>query len=221
VATGKPMHLSEEEKARISEAVRAAEARTRAEIVPMVVARSGRYRDAQHRAGLAFALIVLTALLMGEGLWATWPWQTANTAYVLLGTILAYAAGSWIGTFPPVIRAVTSTERLRQKVQLRAERAFAQHSLSRTSHRTGVLLMVSLLEHRVCVVPDVGIAPGIAQTGWHEVVGAVVAGLKKNDIAGGLSAGIERCGELLAHACPPGPSDNPNELSNRVLQEPD
>jgi putative membrane protein len=63
------MHLSEEEKARISEAVRVAEARTRAEIVPMLVARSGIYRDAQHRSGLALALIVLTVLLMGEGLW--------------------------------------------------------------------------------------------------------------------------------------------------------
>jgi putative membrane protein len=215
------MHLSEEEKARISEAVRAAEARTRAEIVPMLVARSGIYRDAQHRTGLALALIVLTVLLMGEGLWVTWPWQTANTAYLLLGTVLAYAIGSWIGTFAPVIRAVTSTERLHQKVQVKAERAFAQHSLSRTSQRTGVLLMVSLLEHRVYVLPDVGIGPGIGQAAWNEVVEAVVAGLKKNDIAGGFCAGITRCGELLAHACPAGPGDNPDELSNRVLQEPD
>jgi putative membrane protein len=215
------MHLSEEEKARISEAVRVAEARTRAEIVPMLVARSGIYRDAQHRSGLALALIVLTVLLMGEGLWVTWPWQTANAAYLLLGTVLAYAIGSWIGTFAPVIRAVTSTERLHQKVQVKAERAFAQHSLSRTSQRTGVLLMVSLLEHRVYVLPDVGIGPGIAQAEWNEVVEAVVAGLKQNDIAGGFCAGIERCGELLAHACPAGPGDNPDELSNRVLQEPD
>jgi putative membrane protein len=215
------MHLSEEEKARISEAVRVAEARTRAEIVPMLVARSGMYRDAQHRAGLALALIVLTALLMGEGLWATWPWQTVNAAYLLLATVLAYAVGSGFGTFAPVIRAVTSTERLRQKVQLRAERAFAQHSLSRTSQRTGVLLMVSLLEHRVCVLPDVGIGPGIAPAQWNEVVEAVVAGLKKNDIAGGFCAGIERCGLLLTHACPAGLGDNPDELSNRLLQEPE
>jgi putative membrane protein len=116
---------------------------------------------------------------------------------------------------------VTSTERLHQKVRLRAERAFAQHSLFRTNQRTGVLLMVSLLEHRVHVLPDVGIGPGIAQTEWNEVVDAVVAGLKTNDIAGGFCSGIERCGVLLARACPAGPEDNPDELSNRLLQEPE
>src|SRR5262247_2194989 len=62
-ATGENMILSEQEKARISEAVRAAEHRTSAEIVPMLVVRSALYRDAQHRTGLALALLVLTGLL--------------------------------------------------------------------------------------------------------------------------------------------------------------
>lgn len=220
MVTGKPVHLSDDEKGRISEAVRAVEARTRAEIVPMLVARSGLYRDAQHRVGLALALVVLTALLMGESLWVAWAWQTVHAAWLLLATLLAYATGSWIGTFPSVIRAVTSTERLRGKVELRAQRAFAQHSLSRTRQRTGVLLMVSLLEHRVCVLPDVGIGPGITPAQWNEVVEAVVSKLKRNDIAGGLCAGIERCGLLLARVCPALPGDNPDELSNRLVQDP-
>lgn len=221
MVTGEPVHLSEDEKSRISEAVRAVEARTRAEIVPILVARSGLYRDAQHRVGLALALVVLTALLMGESLWVAWAWQTVHTAWVLLATLLAYAAGSWLGTFASVIRAVTSTDRLRGKVELRAQRAFAQHSLSRTRQRTGVLLMVSLLEHRVCVLPDVGIGPGITPAQWNEVVEAVVAKLKRNDIAGGFCAGIERCGLLLARVCPAVPGDNPDELSNRLVLDPE
>lgn len=221
MVTGEPVHLSEDEKGRISEAVRAVEARTRAEIVPILVARSGLYRDAQHRVGLALALVVLTTLLMGESLWVAWAWQTVHTAWVLLATLLAYAAGSWLGTFASVIRAVTSTDRLRGKVELRAQRAFAQHSLSRTRQRTGVLLMVSLLEHRVCVLPDVGIGPGITPAQWNEVVEAVVAKLKRNDIAGGFCAGIERCGLLLARVCPAVPGDNPDELSNRLVLDPE
>jgi putative membrane protein len=205
--------LTEEAKARISEAVRAAEARTSAEIVPLLVARSGLYRDAQHRVGLALALLVLTALLMGEGLWVSWAWENAHAAWLLFATLSAYAAGSWMGTFAPIIRAVTATDRLRSK------RAFAQHSLSRTRKRTGVLLMVSLLERHVVVLPDQGIG-GIALAQWSEIVEAVVAKLRNDDIAGGFCAGIERCGALLAHACPAVPGDNPDELSNRLLQEP-
>jgi putative membrane protein len=165
--------------------------------------------------------VVLTTLLMGESLWVAWAWQTVHTAWVLLATLLAYAAGSWLGTFASVIRAVTSTDRLRGKVELRAQRAFAQHSLSRTRQRTGVLLMVSLLEHRVCVLPDVGIGPGITPAQWNEVVEAVVAKLKRNDIAGGFCAGIERCGLLLAQVCPALPGDNPDELSNRLVLDPE
>src|SRR5689334_855919 len=214
------MQLTEEEKSRISDAVRAAEARTSAEIVPMLVARSGLYRDAQHRVGLALALIVLTGLLMGEGFWVSWTWQTVHAAWLLIATLLAYAIGSWIGTFAPVIRAVTSTDRLRRKVELRAERAFVHHSLSQTRRRTGVLLMVSLLERHVFVLPDQGII-GLAPAQWNEVVQAVVARLKDHDVAGGFCAGIERCGALLAQACPPSPGDNPDELSNRLVQEPE
>jgi putative membrane protein len=220
VATGEPIKLSEQDKIRISEAVRAAESRTTAEIVPMLVARSGLYRDAQHRAGLALALVTLTGLLMGERLWPFWGWQTADAAWLILAVLLAYALGSWCGLLPSVIRAVTSSERLRRKVHLRAQQAFAQHSLSRTRQRTGVLLMVSLLERQVYVLSDSGIGPAITPSQWNEVVEAVVSKLRANDIAAAFCAGIERCGVLLARACPAAPGDNPDELPNRLVQEP-
>ena len=80
--------------------------------------------------------------------------------------------------------------------------------------------MVSLLERHVYVLPDSGIGPGITPAQWNDVVEAVITKLRKNDIAGGFCAGIERCGVILARACPAEPGDNPNELSNRLLQEP-
>jgi putative membrane protein len=220
VATGSTRQLTEQEKARISEAVRAAERTTRAEIVPMLVARSGLYRDAQHRAGLILALLTLTGLLTGEALWLPWGWHATNAAWLIVAILSAYAVGSWLGTFDAAIRAVTSTERLRLKVKLRAERAFAQQSLFRTRERTGVLLMISLMEHVVYVLPDSGIAAHSAPKHWHEVVEAVVAELKEDDIAGAFCAGIDRCGVILAQAYPATPGDNPDELPNRLVQEP-
>lgn len=220
MATGENMKLSEQEKARISEAVRAAERRTSAEIVPVLVARSALYRDAQHRTGLALALLVLTGLLMWEALWLPWGWHAANGAWLIAATLLAYLIGTWLGTCAPVVRAVTSTDRLRHKVQLRAERAFAQHGISHTRERTGVLLMISLLERHVYVLPDQGIGSRVQAAQWDDVVKTVIAKLKANDIAGGFCAGIERCGAILAEVCPPRPGDNPDELSDRLVQEP-
>jgi putative membrane protein len=220
VAIGKAIELTDQEKARISEAVRAAERRTSAEIVPMLVARSGLYRDAQHRTGLALALLVLTGLLMGEAMWLPWGWHAANAAWLVMATLLAYIIGSWLGTRAPVIRAVTSTDRLRHKVQLRAELAFAQHGISQTRERTGVLLMVSLLERYVYVLPDQGVRTRISPAEWNEVVGVVITKLKANDIVGGFCAGIERCGAILTQVCPATPGDNPDELADRLVQEP-
>ena len=52
----------------------------------MLVARSGLYHDAQHRAGLALALMVLTGLLMSEAFWVPWGWHAANAAWLIVST---------------------------------------------------------------------------------------------------------------------------------------
>jgi putative membrane protein len=218
VATGKRPTLTEEERARVEAAVQAAEQRTSAEIVPMVVGRSGFYREAHHRVGLLSALLVLTALLMIETAWLPWGWHAANAVWLLGMTMLAYGVGAWIGTWPRVLRFFTSRERMRQKVQLRAERAFAQQGLAYTRERTGLLIMVSLLERQVYVLADQSLRERIAATQWQNVVAMIVERMKAGDLVGGLCRGIEASGILLAGACPPRDDSNPNELPNTVIE---
>jgi putative membrane protein len=219
VATGKRPALTEEERARVEAAVQAAERYTSAEIVPMIVGQSGLYREAHHRAGLLSAVLSLTALLTIETSWLPWGWHPANAVWLLGVTMLAYAIGAWSGTWPPVLRLFTSRERMQQKVQLRAERAFAQYGLVHTRERNGVLLMVSLLERQVYVLADQSLRQRIAGDRWQEVVAGVVERMKVGDLAGGLCRGIEASGVLLARACPPRGGDNPNELPNEVIQD--
>ena len=220
VETGKQPALTSEERARVEAAVQAAEQHTSAEIVPMIVGRSGLYRDAHHRAGILSAVLALTALLTIEAAWLPWGWHAANAVWLLGVTMLAYALGSWIGSQPQVLRCFTSRERMHQKVQLRAERAFAQQGLARTRERTGLLLMVSLLERQVYVLADQSLCVRISGEQWQGVVAVVVERLQVGDVVGGLCRGIEASGVLLAQACPPRDGDNPNELSNHVIQDP-
>ena len=125
VETGKRLALTDEERAGIAAAVQTAEQETSAEIVPMIVGQSGLYREAHHRAGLLVAALVLTALLTMDSLWLPWGWHAANAVWLVGAAMVAYACGSWLGRWPPVLRLFTSRERMRHKVQLRAERAFA------------------------------------------------------------------------------------------------
>ncbi|MDO9116678.1 MAG: TPM domain-containing protein [Nitrospira sp.] len=219
MATGKEAALSEADRERIRQAVHAAEQQTRAEIVPMIVARSGLYRDAQHWAGLIAALAMLAALLTIEASWVPWGWHASNGAWLVLAVTLAYLCGTWIGIWPPVIRLLTSPIRLRHKVALRAERAFAQHAISQTCERTGVLIMLSILEKQIYVLPDRSLAGLVSAERWKQVVQAAVERLRDGDIPGGLSHAIHACGGVLADACPARPGDNPNELSDQVIDE--
>ncbi len=217
---GEGLRLTAEERERIRLAVHAAELHTNAEIVPMLVSRSGLYRDAQHWSGLIVALSALTLLLSTERLWLPWGWHAANAAWLVLATILAYGAGAWLGTRAPIIRLLTPTERMRHKVRLRAERAFAQHAVSQTRERTGVLIVVSLLEHQIYVLADRPLFQRVPSERWSRVVEAAVERLKTGEVVGGLCQSIQACGVLLAEVCPSRPGDNPDELPNELVQEP-
>jgi putative membrane protein len=109
---------------------------------------------------------------------------------------------------------------MRHKVKLRAERAFSQHAVSHTSERSGVLIMLSILERQIYVLPDRSLDGLASADQWAQVVQAAVERLQGGDIASGLCQGIEQCGVLLAGICPGRPGDNPNELPDELIQEP-
>ena len=219
VETGKGVKLTAEEQERITSAVQRAERESNAEIVPMLVARSGVYRDAQHRAGLAAALLAMSLLLTLDTLWLPWGWHASNAAWLILAVIFAYLGGAWVGTWPPVIRLLISRERMRHKVITRAERAFAQHAVAHTRDRTGVLIMLSMLEKHIYVLPDRSLAGTVTAERWTQVVQAAVERLHGGDIAGGLVQAIHSCGLVLAETCPSRLGDNPNELPDVLIQE--
>ena len=218
--TGDRLSLTQEERARVQQAVEAAERLTSAEIVPIIVMRSGLYRDARYRAGLTVAAAVLTVLMTVEAAWLPWGWHAANAAWLLLATMIAYGAGHWFGRFAPIVRVFTPADRMRHKVQLRAERAFLQQGLSKTRERNGLLIMLSLLEHQVYVLADQPLFELVPAGLWDHIVAETVTPVKAGDIIGGLCRGIERAGTVLAQYCPSRPGDNPNELSNDLIQEP-
>ena len=78
-----------------------------------------------------------------------------------------------------------------------------------------MLIYVSLFEHAVRVFGDNAINEKVDQKTWQEICDLVVDGIRKGEPAGGLSAGILRCGEVLARHFPIDPGDK-NELVNTL-----
>jgi putative membrane protein len=203
----------------VREAVRAAERRTRGEIVPMVVPASARYREASHLAGLIVALVVLSGLLTLEYGWGPHEWAAAHPGWMVLGVVFAYVAGHAAGTVPACVRLLTSHERMATKVRLRAERAFYEHGLHKTREATGVLIMLSLLERQVQVLADRAINERVSSGTWDRLVQDLVQGIHDGRASAALCAAINACGDLLAQHFPAREGDNPNELADEIIRD--
>ena len=212
--------FTDAERERIRQAVQEAERVTKGEIVPMIVPASALYREASYRTGLMFALLALALLLTIEIYWLPWGWHAGNAGWLLLAVVASYGLGQWIGRVPAVIRLVTSRERMAHKVTLRAEQAFYKHGLHNTKGRTGILILVSLLERRVQVLADKGINDHVPAGTWDGLVNGIVEGIRTGQATEAICAAIAKSGALLAQVSPAGSGDNPNELPDTLIQEP-
>ena len=212
--------FTEAEQEQIRRAVQEAERVTKGEIVPMIVPASALYREAGYRTGLMLALLALALLLTIEIYWLPWGWHAGNAGWLLLAVVASYGLGQWLGRVPRVIRLVTSRERMAHKVTLRAEQAFYQHGLHNTKGRTGILILVSLLERRVHVLADKGLNDRVPAGTWDGLVNGILDGIRTGQATDAICAAIAKCGTLLAQVSPAGSGDNPNELPDTLIQEP-
>jgi len=197
--------LDEGARDAIEAAVRDAESRTSGEIVPVVVDRSDAYPGvrAAVAALLAFAAgVAVLALPLDHRLWLP-PAQVA-----------VFAAGYLLAGHRHVLRWLVPAPVQAARVDRAAGLAFLEHGLVETRDRTGILIYVSLLEHRVEVLADRGIDRRVAPGTWDGVVATIMEGIRTGRAEAGLAAGIRRCGEILAPDFPPR-HDDEDELSNR------
>ncbi len=212
--------FSDQDHERIRQAVTEAERHTRGEIVPMVIQQSARYRETRYRAGIGCAFFILCTLLTIEGEWLPWGWHATNAGWLLLTMIAAYGLGNWLGTLGPVIRLLTSNERMAYKVNLRAHQVFLEHGLHRTELGTGVLILISLLEHRIEVLTDDPILDRVSPETWENMVRLIRHGFQKGNPVQSICQAIQTCGRVLAEEFPTEKGQaNPNELPNDLISD--
>ena len=196
-----------EARERVRAAVREAEARTVGQIVPVVVERSARYPETRWMAGVLVAALA-TAL-------AELPWLEIGVAELPFLQLAAGLLGAWLGAWEPVERLLAGRRDLVQAVLDRAEQAFLENGLHRTSQETGVLIFASLREHRAVVLGDRAIHARMGEEEWRKAVDALVAGIRAGDPARGFEDAIGRVGARLAEHFPrPAGAGPANELAD-------
>ena len=209
--------FTDAERETIRVAVADAERRTAGEIVPYVVRQSGSYDVAAWRAASAGALLTALAFLAAAWLYDGWGlgWLYSSWALALAVT-LGGAVGALLTLADPVRRALAGAAMLDETVHRRAAVAFVEEEVFDTRDRTGILLFVSLFEHRIEVVGDAGINAKVEPAEWAEVVGLIRDGIRGQSLAAGLAAAVERCGDLLHRRGVEVRPDDTDELADDV-----
>ncbi|NNM75805.1 hypothetical protein HJG53_02650 [Sphingomonas sp. ID1715] len=213
----------------VAGAIREAETRTDGEISVVVAPDSDTYADAVLHWSLLVALLPLALFATFPGLlhWAIevihGPWSAEETPlrlivlYLLLKTAGAFVVAWAIFRLPRVRLAITPHATKERRVRRRAIMLFQVGTERRTASRSGVLLYLSLAEHRAEIVADELIQFRIGGEEWGEAMIALLEGVKAGQPGQGIADAVKRIGNVLATHFPYTGTD-PNEMPDRLIQ---
>jgi putative membrane protein len=201
--------------------VASAEARTSAEIVPVVATASGRYDRAEDMVGLWFGLVALSVgwwLAQGVEL-SDWGVSRPRLG---LPSVLGLVLGGWLlGVFLAHLssglrRLFTPKREQKAEVERAAREAFFDRRVHHTDGGSGLLIYVSLLEHMAVVLADAQVLEKLGQQKVDALCASLVSELRKGAHTEALCRTIEQAGLALAEALP-SQAQNRNELPDALV----
>ncbi|HLL59975.1 MAG TPA: hypothetical protein VK391_08830, partial [Allosphingosinicella sp.] len=129
-------------------------------------------------------------------------------AFLLVRLALAYM---------PLRMALTPASTKNRRVRRRAIELFRVGAERRTHGRTGILLYLSLREHRAEIVADEAIIGKVSADVWGDAMADLVTEVKAGRPGAGMAKAVERIGGVLAEHFPKSHSDQ-NELPDRLIE---
>lgn len=199
--------LSEADRERIDAAIRRAESETSTEIVVLLLPRSASYRF--YRLFGAFGWTLAMQLVLARAFEAHPFWL------VLVAPPIA-AVTYAIFSVPSLTRLLVPRAYAARRVEERAFQEFAQRGIHNTRDRTGMLILISELEHRVVILGDSAIHKQVGKAGWDAHVAHIIRAIRRGDLATGVVEVVEQLGVVHAKHLPPRPDDT-NELPNVIV----
>lgn len=220
--------LNDAEHAQVSAAVAAAELHSAGEIVTVLAEQSDGYSDIQLAWAFLAATLALAVLTVFDGfflakidlLFGGWNHVWSPRALLSLALLLVVAkfAAVWlIQLWRPLKFFLVPGPIKRARVRDAAVRHFKVGAERRTHGRTGVLIYLSMREHRAEIVADAAIASKVSAEVWGEAMADMLQHIRAGRIADGLVAGVGDVGTILAEHFPRAEDDR-NELPDRLIE---
>lgn len=221
------LDLTADDHARVSAAIAAAEEKSDGEIIAIATDRS----DAYHDVGLHYAVLVLFLVL---AFFAVWPgqlevwwtrlmgWTAEPTRRELLTLLLGFALLKFLVVlfllkWMPLRIALTPGSTKTRRVRRRAIMLFKTGAERRTIGRTGILIYLSMAEHRAEIVGDEAITSVTTPETWGEAMTALLTHVKAGRPGEGIAAAVEIIGDVLAEKFPKSTTDT-NEIPDKLIE---
>lgn len=221
-------YLGAEGQEIVSRAVREAEAHTSGEIVTVLAERSDGYSDivlawcalAAFTAMSAFAVWPEAFLSLADrvaGGWGT-QWSSGEVISLVLALGALVFGATWLVLRGDALCFLLVPGPVKSmRVRSRAVAHFKVGAERRTHGRTGVLIYLSMREHRAEIVADDSIAEKVPAEVWGEAMADMLVEIKSGQIAAGLAAGVRDVGKVLSEHFPKA-EDDTNELPDRLIE---
>ena len=200
--------ISQSDKTRVADAIRAAEARTAGEIFCVIARHSSDYRLVPIAWAAALALVVPLPLIS----LTTWP-----AVVIYLWQLGAFVVAALALSHPGVRFLIVPRRAKHERAHAEAMRQFFAQGLDKTEHRTGVLIFASAAERYAEIIADAGINEKVTPQVWNQAISELIAAIKAGRPADGFVAAIEQCGAVLAAHFPPGALQR-DELPDKLLE---
>lgn len=201
---------------KVRTAIRRAEAKTSAEIIPMIVWQS---TPNFHVWPLLFLIFGLLASFLFPHIPINFlfPLQAGHVAVLLF--ILSVGASYILARVGFIQNFLTPDAIEEQQVYQRAMFEFYQLQMQKTAGQTGILLFVSVRERRAVVLADSSISSAVPKETWSEIIGVLTSTARQTSMTEGVVKAIELTGEKLMGSFPRGPQDV-NELPDKLILKP-
>jgi putative membrane protein len=202
--------LTDSDRQRVAEAIRAAENETAGELVTVVARASDGYEYIPLLWATGIALLVpLPLIYIEQWLLSLAEIYAAQLAVFLVLSLLFRIPRLHMALIPRAVKHMRAARLAREQ--------FLAQRLHRTAERSGVLIFVSVAERYVEILADEGINDRVAPDEWDSIVAGFVIDVKRGRIGDGFVSAVAACGALLSRHFPK-PPGNPNELPDRLVE---
>ena len=209
--------LSEDEKRELDRLIREAEGRVKAQIVLAVIRRCDNYPEIPWKVFALSASIAGLLVFLYNLFFPGW----ITNAMILISISAILAIGAFFALLsvliPGFARLFLNHHRAETETRQYAESIFFEHELFATGERSAILLMVSMFERQVILLPDKGTGSRLTIEVMNEIIAPMYRPLKQREVKLAMETGLEQLTRAL-EASASGRTVK-DVLSNEIIEE--